>query len=519
MRTYIFAIGGTGARVLRSLTMLLASGVEGTDTEKEIIPIVIDYDGDNGDTERTQDVLEKYQKIHSAAYGNKILDHQEHYFCTPMKSLRELIDDETILSQNVRYGVPLERMDKETTYSGYIDYSSLNISNGTLPTRRLLECLYSTEPAKDDQNKENLKAELHMKLYHGFRGCPNIGCVVTKQLLDNDALNQLPGLIQEGDKVFIIGSIFGGTGASGIPMLLDFFKSGKYGESFNKNKVGVLAVTPYFNLNWVDDKKSPIDSNTFIAKTKAALTAYEETVYQTADAVYMVGDDKVAQPFENIEGGTRQKNSANVVELVGAMMAIDFMRKDDSSLEHSFFEFGLQNNHDSTTPLVYDDFYEQTTKPYFDPMTRYVIFKHFCQQYVFKKQWAASDYFVGNDSGLEKNNPFFGNLEAFYKEFELWITELEDRKYRPLKLFNLNAESYDKLLEYRNLEDCIKEMNIRQYMSESCGDPSKKGDGSNNAKKYEGHPEELFFVNAYNALCRIQTDINKQSSKNKKSDK
>ena len=30
MSTYIFAIGGSGARVLRSLTMLLASGFKGT---------------------------------------------------------------------------------------------------------------------------------------------------------------------------------------------------------------------------------------------------------------------------------------------------------------------------------------------------------------------------------------------------------------------------------------------------------------------------------------------------------
>lgn len=512
MRTYIFAIGGTGARVLRSLTMLLASGVKGTDTGKEIIPIVIDYDGDNGDTKRTQNLLEKYQKIHSAAYGDKILDHQEHYFCTPIKSLGDLVDDENIIPKSVRYGIPLEMMDKETTYSGYIDYGSLTIANNTLPTRRLLESLYSVEPAKDDHNAENLKAELHMKLYHGFRGCPNIGCVVTKQLLTNNALKQLPGIIQEKDRVFIIGSVFGGTGASGIPMLLDFFKSGAYKETFSKIKVGILAVTPYFNLTRVDGKDSPIDSNNFIAKTKAALKAYEETVYQTADAVYMVGDDKVAQPFDNIEGGLKQENSANVVELVGAMMALDFMGRNESSLAQSFFEFGLQKNHDSTTPLIYGDFYKETTEPYFDPMARFTIFKHFCQQYIFKRQWAASDYFVGNDSGLERNNPFLSDLGNFYSDFEDWVIELEDKKYRPLKLFNLDEDNYDKLLEYQNLEDCIKEMNIRQYMSESCGDPSKKGDGSTNADKYEGHPEELFLVNAYNALNRVQTDINKKST-------
>ena len=71
MKTFIFAIGGTGVRVLKSLTMLLASGVKGTSTDNEIIPIVIDYDGDNGDTNLTQDILERYQMIHENAYKDK----------------------------------------------------------------------------------------------------------------------------------------------------------------------------------------------------------------------------------------------------------------------------------------------------------------------------------------------------------------------------------------------------------------------------------------------------------------
>ena len=78
MATYIFGIGGTGARVLRSLTMLLASGVEGTSTNNEIIPVIIDYDGDNGDTKLTQDILENYQRINRMCYGTRT--HDEHFF-------------------------------------------------------------------------------------------------------------------------------------------------------------------------------------------------------------------------------------------------------------------------------------------------------------------------------------------------------------------------------------------------------------------------------------------------------
>ena len=500
MKTFIFAIGGTGVRVLKSLTMLLASGVKGTSTDNEIIPIVIDYDGDNGDTKLTQDILECYQKIHENAYKEKKQSHQEHFFCTPIKSLGEIVNDPAIIAKEYRYGIPLEGIDNGTTFSGYINYDSLDVSNNTIPTRRLVESLYSSKYKNENINEDDMRAELHMNLRHGFRGNPNIGCVVTKQLTENKALQQLQGQIGEGDKVFIIGSIFGGTGASGIPMVLDFFKTGNNQGTFENTKVGVLAVTPYFNLIKVDEEKSPIDSNTFIAKTKAALKAYEDTVYKLADAVYMVGDDQTNAQFKNIEGGDDQKNNAHIVELIGAMMALDFIQRGDNELSHSFYQFGLKNNHDASTNLVYDDFYEQTTKPYFDPMARFVLFKHFCETYVLKKPWEQNDTW-GEPTGLKDSLDFMkSNFAAFFEYFAEWIGQLENIKYRPFKLFNLNKKDYDDLFDY-NRGGSIDESKIRTYLGESTTEIETNG--VKNEEFYKGHPDELFMVNAHNALARM----------------
>jgi len=60
-KLYIFAIGGTGARVLKSLTFLLASGVECK--ADIIVPIIIDPDAANGDVSKTTDILRLYQNI------------------------------------------------------------------------------------------------------------------------------------------------------------------------------------------------------------------------------------------------------------------------------------------------------------------------------------------------------------------------------------------------------------------------------------------------------------------------
>lgn len=54
-KIYIFGIGGTGSRVIKSLTMLLASGVQ-MDSDA-IVPIIIDPDVAAADLTRTVDLI------------------------------------------------------------------------------------------------------------------------------------------------------------------------------------------------------------------------------------------------------------------------------------------------------------------------------------------------------------------------------------------------------------------------------------------------------------------------------
>ena len=67
-RLFIFAIGGTGSRVLKSLTMLLASGIKpNSEREFEIVPIIIDPHKSNEDLKRTERLLGNYQTISNQA--------------------------------------------------------------------------------------------------------------------------------------------------------------------------------------------------------------------------------------------------------------------------------------------------------------------------------------------------------------------------------------------------------------------------------------------------------------------
>ena len=68
-KLYVFAIGGSGSRVLRSLTMLLSSGVH---TDYEIVPMIVDPDQSNGDLVRTVDIMRSYENIHNALSFNNL---------------------------------------------------------------------------------------------------------------------------------------------------------------------------------------------------------------------------------------------------------------------------------------------------------------------------------------------------------------------------------------------------------------------------------------------------------------
>ena len=98
----------------------------------------------------------------------------------------------------------------------------------------------------------------------GFKGNPNMGSVVLNQIASSPQFEQLANTFVEGDKIFIISSIFGGTGASGFPLLLNTLRQNKNIPNagvINHAEIGAISVLPYFSLE--QDSNSEIDSTTF----------------------------------------------------------------------------------------------------------------------------------------------------------------------------------------------------------------------------------------------------------------
>ena len=298
---FVFGIGGTGSRVMRSLVHLLASGVS-MPNSKTVVPILIDPDAGNGDTNRTAELIDWYQETRSKIHN------PTQFFKTEIKTLNQLGNNEGFVRKNLFFSFSSE---DQHQFDSFISRSTM-----TDASQDLMELLYS-------------KKDLASNMDVGFKGRPNIGSVVLNKIIKAPEWNTFTQLFNSGDSIFIISSIFGGTGAAGFPLLLKNLRNPEMNNAGNINKavIGAISYMPYFKLSRpLDEDADFIDSSTFMSKAKAALGYYGNSIFSSNDNLeffYHIGDLNNTS-HENNPGKESQKNSANFLELAGAIAIIDF---------------------------------------------------------------------------------------------------------------------------------------------------------------------------------------------------
>lgn len=416
-KIYVFGIGGTGSRVLRSLTMLLASGVElgnGIDT---VVPIIIDPDASNGNLTDTVDFLGKYESIRrhlrfDGAEKNK-------FFSTKVEPL-----------ENGEFILPILDTNSQT-FAHFLGQQTLGQEDDAM-----VRMLFS---------EANLESDMRV----GFKGNPNIGSVVLEQVFESDTFTAFANGFTQGDRIFIISSIFGGTGASGFPMLLNTLnKSEKFQNAslIQKAVKGAVTVLPYFKVKADMKEDQAIDSGTFISKTKSALAYYENSVGKGIEDLYFLADNE-QKVYEYSDGGNQQKNAAHYIEFLAATAIVDFTKKhagaaDNEELKPAYHEFGYDNTQGSQTALNFMNFYKtgEVYKSVYKPLTQwalcYTAMEH-DGEYLREQLDATKDIkenLYSSDS--------FGEIETFVALMAQWHEEMRGNK-NPLDLFMLSEKPKD----------------------------------------------------------------------------
>ncbi len=433
---YVFGIGGTGARIIRSLTMLLAAGVKLTDTHK-IIPIIIDVDAKNADTTRTLKALEAYRVIRERGYGTRE-EIKEGFFHTNLNTLSS-VTSEIRGAEKPDDSFQLQFENLETSFIRYIDPKEELAGDVTMD---LLEALYDNTPPGHDNFSHT---ELNLRLDLGFKGNPNIGTVVFNNLATTKEFQYVLKSIGENDRIFIISSIFGGTGSSGFPQLVRLLQEE---ERIRANPFGALTVMPYFNVT--DNKNSAINSDRFNSKTEAALTYYAKYLKGKVNSFYQLWDRPLKQ-YENKEGGAEQQNNAHLLELIGATAIIDFANKADNAIKPKdrteYYDFGIQHE-DQSVDIRH--FFEGTKNTIFYPLT---LFTYAMKIYLEKIPAFKSEAFYKelNLNSQLSSDQFYQSLTAFFdKHYRAWLKEMSEneRKFQP---FNVDLD-LNSLVRGRQIE-------------------------------------------------------------------
>lgn len=440
-RLYIFAIGGTGARVVKALTMLLASGVD-ANTE-EIIPIMIDPHTANDDLRRTITQLEQYQDIYNTVSENG-QNAPSGFFKTRIRTLRELSDSRDIANT---FTFDLQNI-KNEKFKQYIDLGQLDTAN-----KALAELLF-TEDALDTE------------MDIGFIGQPNIGSVVLNQFKDSKEFSVFANTFRPNDRIFIISSIFGGTGAAGFPLILKNIREAhnvttngvalQNPDYLKKSIIGAVTVLPYFSLATPTNSSNvAINSADFIPKTTAALRYYENNVTgnKSVNAMYYIGDEDTSA-YNNDPGQGGQKNKAHFTELASALSIIDFLSIEDKLLVTNdtgqadraiYKEFGV--NADERT--LYFSHLGQTTQNIIKkPLTQYLYFSRYLRDEL-QQAMNRQPFFKTSkpiiDASFTTSSFYTSTLMQFNRAFEEWLSEMaaNQRKFAP---FNLTTPQLSEVL-------------------------------------------------------------------------
>jgi hypothetical protein len=331
-KIFLFCIGGTGARVLKALTFLLASGADLK--ASKVIPIIIDPDNANGDVQRTIEVLKNYQSIR-----RRLEFSHNGFFKTDIQTLASLeaADEKSTglrISDSFRFDIDGTR---DGVFQNFIGYDTMSLEN-----RAMTELLFS---------ERNLTSELSV----GFKGNPHMGSIVLNQFKDSLEFKFFASRLGEKDRVFIVSSIFGGTGAAGFPLLVKNIREAKdptpNPDRLQNVPMGALTVAPYFGVE--PDDTIAIDKSTFIAKTKAALEYYADNLSgnNSLNSLYYIGD-QTTRDYKAAEGRAQQTNDAHVIELLSALAIFDFMEIPANQLvctrgkaDESFYkEYGIRGD-------------------------------------------------------------------------------------------------------------------------------------------------------------------------------
>ncbi len=313
---YLILLGGTGAKCGEILVHMCANGYMECDS---LNILYIDSDIKNGNKKQFEEVVKIYQE------------------CRKLYMIQA--------SPVACFFKPKINFFEKSPVEGYSRFRDLTSPRGSDITginsaEVLMKALYS-------------ETEQNMEISEGFFAHPNVGAAFFASNMESIMgdfvqLIKIDSKQMKNVKIFMIGSIFGGTGASSLPTISKYLKKEMVGKSDNNNinecvKIGGCMVLPYFLFSRENVKEAihagesiEVEADKFVTKTRSALKYYkyvdEKQDRSIFDCLYLMGHDQYDVRGNYQTAGAEQKNMPHITEFYSATAAVDFF---DGSIQQS----------------------------------------------------------------------------------------------------------------------------------------------------------------------------------------
>lgn len=307
----LMGVGGTGNRFLETIVML--SLIRYIHERDKIKVILVDEDTNNGNFNETSTLIERYKafrKIISGSGKSPISLENEIVFANGRKEKMEIVPSKYI-------GDSVGNM----SFSDIIGQDSL--TNG----------LFKEE-------------DLNLTLESGFKGKVHVGSVVFSQAkrgLSNIFRNVVAGATNLN--VFIVGSLFGGTGAAGIPTIARIIKDNGFPGGGDVNKrIGALLILSYFGVEPPPDNGNnecpQISLSVSLNRVREALRTYYAN-NDDIDVFYLIGSyEPLVKTYPWREcGGFAQKNENFVIEIFAGAFYKHFLNNPNDNAGNIYRAF------------------------------------------------------------------------------------------------------------------------------------------------------------------------------------
>ena len=296
---FLVFLGGTGAKCCEAFVQLLACGAIGSRDHTYYI-LTADVDATNGNRQLALEAIRRYGEI------------REQFPATGVYA-----KSSAFASDIVHFDWHIQ-LPNAFAYSAGIDCLNAMRTRGAADELTLMRLFYTDEEMGFDFSKE------------GFHAIPAIGAPVLQYILSEGIgsepfrmyVSTLRSEVSANSRLIIVGSIFGGTGACGIPSLMREFRlrtsSAALAGSLSMHAVLML---PYYHFQ-EPGKDAPlsVQARRFYSNARGALSFYgsmeRELGYQS---LYLLGspvDFNMGQYFPGME---KQQNQPTPIEWEAAL--------------------------------------------------------------------------------------------------------------------------------------------------------------------------------------------------------